>query len=130
MYLSDVIIEEVMAPMNLNTRKHMCRSGVDEHRREAAADLRQSMKLRGCVVRNNRIRQCRYSGTNSIHRTGHIDNLVAKPAERSPPAIPDTSIDLPFRESTCTGLIRTNGSALKRRNLGHQPIGVHVDKLP
>ena len=71
-----------------------------------------------------------YSGTNSVHRTGHIDNLVAKPAERNPSAISDTSIYLPFREPTSSGLIRTNSATLKRRNLCHKPIGVHVDNLP
>jgi hypothetical protein len=45
-YLGDVNIEEVVAPMNLNTRERVCRSGVDEHRSKATADLRQLMKLR------------------------------------------------------------------------------------
>jgi hypothetical protein len=81
-------------------------------------------------VRNNCVRQCRYRSTNSIHRAGHSNNLVAKPAERQPSAIPDTPVDLPFRESTLPSLIRTHGAALKGRNLCHESIGVHVDKLP
>jgi hypothetical protein len=126
----DVVLEQIVAPMHGHSGKLVRRSRVNENRGNPSTQFRQIVQFSSSIVRCDSIWKRRHCGSHKVHRSRHIDDLVAEATEWLPPPVSNALIDLPLGESVFVDLTDADRPTLPCRGLGDCSIWVHVRNMP
>ena len=128
--LDNVIMVQIVTAIHGHSGKLVRRPRVDEHGSNSSPQLRQTVQLGSGIVGCNSSGKRRHRGPDKVHRSRHVDDLVAETTEWFPPSISNALIYLSLGETVLLTLLDADRPTLACGDFSDCSIRVHARNMP